>query len=86
MSAVGVVNVRGLNKPEQRAGIVYVGRAFAGWPGHPLANPFKPTLGGSRIKPLNKYVDWLASLPDLEAKLLTLWHETRHGERPLGCW
>ncbi|MBY0515109.1 MAG: DUF4326 domain-containing protein [Gemmataceae bacterium] len=39
---IRVVNVRGLNRPEQRAGVVYVGRKFAGWDGHPLGNPFKP--------------------------------------------
>lgn len=40
-SLIRVVNVRGLRTPDERAGVVYVGRPFAGWKGHPLANPFK---------------------------------------------
>lgn len=36
-----VVNVKGLKTPAERAGVIYVGRAFAGWPAHPLANPFR---------------------------------------------
>lgn len=38
---IRVVNVRGLRTAEERAAVVYVGRPFAGWPGHALANPFR---------------------------------------------
>ena len=75
-----IVNVTGLNKPEQRAGIVYVGRPFAGWKGHALANPFKGPGA------LERYSEWLLSRPTLEADLAALWEETDRGRLPLGCW
>ncbi len=89
---IRVVNVRGLNRPEQRAGIVYCGRPFAGWNGHPLANPFpvdKQKLGqpvAARSEALEKYRDWLLARPTLEADLAALWNECRHGALPFGCW
>ncbi len=39
---IRVVKVNKLRIPAERAGVVYVGRTFAGWQGHQLANPFKP--------------------------------------------
>lgn len=82
--AIRIVNVRGVNDPAERARIVYVGRRFAGWPGHILANPFKP---GLETVPacLDRYRAWLANTP-LEAELEALWHQTEHGAKPLGCW
>jgi hypothetical protein len=40
MSRVTVVNVKGIRGAD-RNGVVYVGRPFAGWPGHRLANPYR---------------------------------------------
>lgn len=39
---IRIVNVRGMKTPEQRAGICYVGRAFAGWPATEWGNPYSP--------------------------------------------
>lgn len=80
---IRVVNVRGLNTSEQRAGIVYVGRPFAGWDGHALGNPFKPRPG---FDALAAYRDWLLARPTLDADLARLWAETDQGAKPLGCW
>lgn len=77
---ISIVNVRGMNKPEQRAGVIYVGRQFAGWPGHPLGNPFKGPGA------LTKYTDWLIDRATLEEDLKQLWETTKCGELPLGCW
>lgn len=86
---IRVVNVRGLRTPEQRQGTVYCGRPFAGWAGHPLANPFRVRVaeGPDAIANcLTQYRAWLLARPTLEADLTALWEETRHGELPLGCW
>lgn len=83
---IRVVNVTGMNRPEQRAGVVYCGRPFAGWAGHPLANPFRVRLGDPRRVCLEKYREWLLARPTLEADLAALWEQTRRGELPLGCW
>lgn len=96
---IRVVNVRGLNRPADRAGVVYVGRPFAGWPGHALGNPFKPRRSGadgfgaqwsdpgdSIEECLTRYRDWLLARPTLNADLASLWEECGHGAKPLGCW
>ena len=85
---IRVIDVAGLNKPAERAKVVYVGRPFAGWKGHALANPFKvdPQNGIAVGKCLEKYRQHLAWMPDLEAALAELWEECEHGEKPLGCW
>lgn len=87
---VRVVNARRLTTPEQRRSVVYVGRSFAGWPAHPLANPFPLRRGedtpANRAACLAKYCDWLAKRPSLPDDLARLWEECRHGERPLACW
>lgn len=83
---VRVVNVKGLNKPEQRKGIVYVGRKFAGWPEHELHNPFKPAAGEPIGTCLGKYRASLLARLTLEDDLAALWAETERGKRPLGCW
>lgn len=84
--SIRVANVRGLNKPEERAGVVYVGRAFAGWPGHALGNPLRPHYFASLDACLAGYRSWLLLRPTLEVDLASLWEETGHGSRPLGCW
>lgn len=101
MTAIRVVNVRGLRTPEERAAVVYVGRRFAGWPAHPLANPFKVRSYGNggasvnaqtawvekeRGRVLAEYRAWLLARPTLDADLLALWEQTRRGDLPLGCW
>jgi hypothetical protein len=86
---IRVVNVAGLNRPEQRVGICYVGRRWAGWPGHPLANPFRPTQGAGPwplASCLERYRAWLFARPTLEADLAALWEATDRGAMPLGCW
>jgi hypothetical protein len=88
---IRVVNVRGLRTSEQRAGIVYVGRRCAGWPGHSLANPYKigPHDDRAAVEScLRKYRLWLSSLTEevLTAQLAALWEECEHGAKPLGCW
>lgn len=75
---IRIINVRKLHTPEQRAAVVYVGRAFAGWPAHPLGNPFRPkpryfdtdTNGenqGEHARAiqscLHQYRKWLEALP-----------------------
>ncbi len=84
--SIRVINVRGLNTPEKRAGIVYVGRGFAGWTAHPLANPYKPGPDLSRGRCLDRYRDWLLARPTLARDLAALWEQTEHGRLPLGCW
>jgi hypothetical protein len=83
---VRVVNVRGMQTPEQRAGVVYVGRTFAGWAGHPLGNPFRPRFLHQIVTCLDKYRNWLLARPLIEADLAALWEQTGHGAKPLGCW
>lgn len=82
---VRVVSVRGL-RGEARGGVVYVGRPFAGWPGHPLGNPFRVRAGDPPGTCLAKYREWLLARPMLGADLAALWGATRGGELPLGCW
>jgi hypothetical protein len=85
---VTVANVRGLDTPEERAGVVYVGRACAGWPGHRLANPFK-LVGDSdqeRVCVLDRYRSWLMTQPHLGKDLDDLWEQTQRGQLRLGCW
>lgn len=98
---VRVVNVRGLNAPEQRAGVCYVGRAFAGWPVHPLHNPFRPNVrtfdtdtkkecADERARAvaacIEEYRYWLFDNPTLEDELRRLWEACERGAKPLGCW
>lgn len=87
MPVIRVVDVRTLRTPQQRAAVCYVGRPFAGWPGHPLANPFRPSESAYVLRAcLDRYRDWLLARPALEADLAALWEQTGHGVMPLGCW
>lgn len=98
---IRVVNVRGLRTPEQRKVVCYVGRRFAGWPGHPLANPFKPKSFGAGgacqnvqqawhdaeiRRVLAEYTAYLPTRENLEAELAQLWEDCKQGALPLGCW
>lgn len=78
---VRVVNVRRLRTPEQRADVVYVGRAWAGWPGTPYGNHH-------RLPCPDDYRNSLLSIPDdvLDQHLAKLWELTEQGKKPLGCW
>lgn len=85
---IRVVDVRGLRTPEQRAGVVYVGRAFAGWPESGFGNPFKPQPWFDAVA---AYRSELASREqrnpeEFAAWLFALWALTYEGEKPLGCW
>jgi len=88
MSRVAVVNVRGLRTPEQRATVVYCGRAFAGWPESPWHNPFRPgdTSDEERAKCIEMYRGLVSRMKYVSLMLGTLWHACNHGAKPLGCW
>lgn len=83
---IRVVKVNGLRTPEQRAGVCYVGRAFAGWPGSLWGNPYR--VDSSRnwgIRPyLDKFAEYAAGQP--VEWLADLWKACEHGAKPLGCW
>lgn len=91
-TTIRVVNVRGLRTPEQRAGIVYVGRAFAGWPRHPLGNPYRPTdakydYAANRLERcIDDYRLWIERHPRIDSLMAGLWEACEHGAKPLGCW
>lgn len=72
-----------------REGVVYVGRAWLGWPASPWGNPFKPGRDGTIEECLEQYGVWLLMQQRDEGfddKLTALWEATGHGEKPLGCW
>lgn len=83
---VRVINVKGMNKPDQRSQVVYVGRKFAGWPEHELHNPYKPVAGEPVGTCLAKYKAKLLARLTLEEDLAALWEETGQGRKALGCW
>jgi hypothetical protein len=97
--SLSVVSVRGL--APRTPGIVYVGRACAGWPASPLGNPFKRAVVGSKEEAISRYRAWLRSvvrralageaLPPAEAaawaELARLARLAAAGEAlTLGCW
>lgn len=77
---ITVVNVKNLRTHDQRAGVCYVGRAFAGWPASPWGNPHKGQYA------LANFAGWLTNHPDREKLLADLWEACEHGAKPLGCW
>lgn len=85
---VRVVNVKGLRTREGRAAVTYVGRAFAGWKGHALGNPFRRATMAHRhlLDALDRYRAWLLARPTLDADLAALWEQCDRGAKPLGCW
>lgn len=70
--------------------MVYVGRPFAGLPGHDLANPFALKKGQDttthRDLVLRRYREHLAGMKTLEARLWELFCDTEGGRLPLSCW
>lgn len=82
---IRVVNVRGLRSPEQRAGVVYVGRAFAGWSASPWGNPYKPRPPAFTVAAcLDRFRDFAETAPP--EYLSDLWAACHGGSLPLGCW
>ncbi len=85
---IRIVNVRGMNKPEQRAQVVYCGRKFAGWPQGIFANPFKP---GKDADPLGQFRQFLLNMKErypaeFESMITAVWLLSEEGKKPLGCW
>lgn len=74
---IRVVNVKGL-RGDDRNGVCYVGRAFAGWPASPWGNPYRGTgaVEAFRERASKQPPEWLAGL----------WEACEHGAKPLGCW
>lgn len=93
---IRIVDVRGLRSPDQRAGVCYVGRGFAGWPAHPLGNPFRVrpndrsqdrgSVARTVEDALIRYGEWVARHPRRDVLLAELWEACEHGAKPLGCW
>ena len=85
---IRVVSVKGLRTPEQRAGVVYVGRQFAGWPNSGWGNPFKPRAGFDAVAAYREHLARVeADDPtSFAAALRMLWDRTDCGAKPLGCW
>jgi hypothetical protein len=86
-----VVNVRKLKTPEQRAGVVYVGRACGGWPASKYRNPHKLkqfATPGDRVACVELFAcDFLArSSAAIVADLKELYTLSDRGRLPLGCW
>lgn len=80
---VAVVRVNGLRTPLARAGVVYVGRAFASWPESPWHNPYRPSSGGVSAC-LGRFREYMLAKP--AEWWADLWAATDHGRLPLGCW
>lgn len=63
----------------------YVGRDFAGLPGHELGNPFSVQEYGLR-ECLERYDKWLATLTGRDEALRRIVADTECGRIPLACW
>ena len=74
-----VVKVNGLRTPEQRAGVCYVGRAFAGW---------RNTIWGNygRLACPDEFRDDFVGVHRYHETLYALWLACDKGAKPLGCW
>jgi hypothetical protein len=85
MLPIRVVNVKGL-RGDDRNGVCYVGRAFAGWPDSVWGNPYK-----LKSKSVLDVAHCLASFKEYaqrqpNAWLAHLWGACEQGAKPLGCW
>jgi hypothetical protein len=69
---------------------IYVGRYMPGlFKGHPLANPFKlsrKAADAERVACLEKYRQWVRTVPDWEDRVRELGERCRRLRLPLGCW
>lgn len=83
--SIRVVKVNMLRTLDQRSTVCYVGRTFAGWPGHQLGNPFRPRPNFDAVA---AYRSWLLGRPVevVERAFADLWEDCEHGTKPLGCW
>lgn len=86
---IQVVNVR--NFPfEYPTPYIYVGRAMPGrFAGHPLGNPFKIRKNATdqeRIECLEKYRQWVKTVPNWQGLVRSLGERARLCKLPLGCW
>ena len=83
---VKVVNVR----RERPAGMVYVGRACAGFAGSVLGNPYKLQTGDTRGATLTNYRQWLREQYKaggaVRQELERLADMAEGGDMVLGCW
>ena len=79
-----IVNVRGL-RPNQ-PGILYCGRAWAGWQASPLGNPFRPGRDGTREEVLERYRSWLGGqITEGNQEVLDALAAIK-ADSILGCW
>ncbi len=87
---IRVVNVRGLKTPEQRSGVCYCGRGFAGWPRSKWGNPYRPTarLGGPKERDIADCLERFRTFAQSRSAewLADLWEACEQGTKPLGCW
>lgn len=79
---IRIVKVNQLRTPEQRATVVYCGRAFAGWPASTWRNPYPVASFGDDA--LATFIEYAKRQPD--EWLARLWEACEHGAKPLGCW
>jgi len=89
MCKVCVVNVRDIQAGDK--GVVYVGRACAGWRASVLGNPFKLGVDGSREVVIQKYKAWLWAQykkgGEVRREVLRLVEAAKSGQGVvLGCW
>ena len=93
---IRVVNVRGL-RGDDRKGVCYVGRAWAGWPETKWGNPFRvgdKSPNNYKVKldaehALQLFRDMCESKREghnLDTWLAELWEACEFGVKPLGCW
>ena len=89
MKRIEIVNVRGLEV--NASSVVYIGRAFAGWKGSVLGNPFQIGKDGSREEVIQMYRRWLwfrmQEQGRVQKEILRLAAMYARGESiKLGCW
>ncbi len=86
---IRVVKVNKLRTPEERAGVCYCGRAFAGWKASKWGNPFKPKgmSAGAITQCLIEFREYAEEYSRKHPEWLAdLWEACEHGAKPLGCW
>jgi hypothetical protein len=79
-----VVNVRGM--PPDSPGVVYCGRACAGWSGSPLANPYHLRRESDRAGVIARYRDWLEERIAADDRVIITALLSIHPDAALGCW
>ncbi len=79
-----VVNVRGLTPGAP--GVYYCGRACAGWPESPLANPFVLNFEADRDAVIDRYWLWLEDLVRENDRAVVTALLDLPEDALLGCW